>query len=110
MMADEFTAKLDTYLDGELPSREMKAIDAHVRDCPACAADVLIRVQLKRATQAAGKRYRPSAELRPRIQQQIAPRPRPRAVRAWMAALAVSAVLLVAGVVNSDIATEGLEQ
>ncbi|PYX25844.1 MAG: hypothetical protein DMG87_00995, partial [Acidobacteria bacterium] len=53
MMADEFTAKLDTYLDGELPSSEMKAIDAHVRDCPPCAADVLIRVQMKRATQAA---------------------------------------------------------
>ncbi len=51
-MADEFTAKLDAYLDGELPSSEMKAIDAHVRGCPPCAADVLSRVQMKRAVQA----------------------------------------------------------
>src|SRR5947208_8330465 len=84
-MADEFTVKLDAYLDGELPSSEMKAIDAHVRDCPPCAADVLIRVQMKRATQAAGKRYSPSPEFRQRIQQQIASRPRQWVGRAWMA-------------------------
>src|SRR6266704_4674687 len=109
-MADEFTAKLDAYLDGELPSSEMKAIDAHVRDCPPCAADVLIRVQMKRATQAAGKRYSPSPEFRQRIQQQIASRPRQWASRAWMAASAVMAILLIAGILNSYIGRERLEQ
>ncbi len=110
MMADEFTVKLDAYLDGELPSSEMKAIDAHVRDCPPCAADVLIRVQMKRATQAAGKRYSPSPEFRQRIQQQIASRPRQWASRAWMAASAVMAILLIAGILNSYIGRERLEQ
>src|SRR5207245_10837647 len=102
-MADEFTAKLDAYLDGELPSSEMKAIDAHVRGCPPCAADVLSRVQMKRATQAAGKRYSPSPAFRQRIQQQIASRPRQWASRAWMAASAGRDILLIAGIFNSDI-------
>src|SRR5437870_12569939 len=109
-MADEFTAKLDTYLDGELPSSEMKAIDAHVRGCPPCAADVLIRVQMKRAVQAAGKRYSPSPEFRQRIQQQIASRPRQWASRAWMAASAVIAILLMAGLLNSSIGRDRLQQ
>jgi len=110
MMADEFTAKLDTYLDGELPSSEMKAIDAHVRGCPPCAADVLIRVQMKRAVQAAGKRYSPSPEFRQRIQQQLLKQPRPWVGRAWMAVSAVLAVLLVATLLNSYIGRERLEQ
>ena len=50
-------AKLDTYLDGELPSEEMRAFGSHVQSCPACAADALARVQLKRSIQAAGKRF-----------------------------------------------------
>src|SRR5438445_10530105 len=109
-MADEFTAQLDAYLGGELPSSEMKAIDAHVRGCPPCAADVLSRVQMKHATQAAGKRYNPSPEFRQRIQQQIASRPRQWVGRAWMAASAVMAILLIAGILNSYIGCERLEQ
>ena len=109
-MADEFTAKLDVYLDGELPSIEMKAIDAHVRGCPLCAADVISRVQMKRATQSAGKRYKPSPEFRQRIQQQIASRPRERMSRAWMTASAVLATLLIAGLVNTYIGREHMKQ
>src|SRR2546430_3031082 len=109
-MADEFTAKLDAYLDGDLPSSEMRVMDAHVRDCPPCAADGLIRVQMKRATQAAGKRYSPSPEFRQRIQQQIASRPRQWVGRAWMAVSAVLATLLIAGILNSYIGRERLEQ
>src|SRR5207248_1631279 len=100
-MADEFTAKLDAYLDGELPSSEMKAIDAHVRGCPPCAADVLIRVQMKRAVQAAGKRYNPSPEFRQRIQQQITSRPRLWLPRAWMGVSAVLAALLITVLLSS---------
>ena len=109
-MADEFTAKLDAYLDGELPSSEMKATDAHVRACPPCASDVLIRVQMKHATKAAGKRYNPSPEFRQRIQQQIASRPRERMSRAWMTASAVLATLLIAGLVNTYIGREHMKQ
>jgi anti-sigma factor RsiW len=109
-MADEFAAKLDTYLDGELPASEMKSIDIHVRGCSSCAADVLTRVQMKRAVQSAGKRYQPSPEFRQRIQQQIASRPRLWASRAWMTASAVLAILLIAGLLNSYIGRERLQQ
>ena len=109
-MADEFTAKLDAYLDGELPSSEMKAIDSHVRGCSSCAADVLGRVQTKRALQSAGKRYQPSSEFRQRVHAQIARRPNPWASRAWMAASAVLAILLIAGWLNTYIARERMNQ
>jgi anti-sigma factor RsiW len=70
-MADAYTDKLATYLDGELPPDEMREVDAHVRSCPSCAADVLGDVQLKRAVQSAGRRYSPSSEFRARVQQRV---------------------------------------
>lgn len=102
-MADQWTAKLDTYLDGELPATEMQSADAHVRSCPSCAADLLNRLQLKRALQSAGKRYQPSPDFRRRIQQQIAARPRTSPWRLWVAAAAALAVLLVAGLVVTNV-------
>jgi anti-sigma factor RsiW len=102
-MADEFTGRLDAYLDGELPSSEMKSLDAHVRGCSSCASDVLSRVQMKRALQSAGKRYYPTPEFRQRIQAQIARRPRPWVSRAWMTVSAVLAILLIAGLLNTYI-------
>jgi anti-sigma factor RsiW len=68
--------KLDTYLDGELPSEEMRAYDTHVHSCSSCAADALARVQLKRGIQAAGKRFAPTSEFRRRVQGKIAKEPR----------------------------------
>ncbi|MBZ5600171.1 MAG: zf-HC2 domain-containing protein [Acidobacteriia bacterium] len=96
-MADQWTAKLDIYLDGELPASEMQSLDAHVRSCPSCAADVLNRLQLKRTLQSAGKRYQARPEFRKRIQKQIATRPQTSAVRLWIASAAALAVLLVGG-------------
>jgi len=61
MVCESWKAKIDTYLDGELPDEEMRTFDAHVRSCPSCAADVLTRVQMTRAVQFAGKRFTPSA-------------------------------------------------
>lgn len=92
-MPDIWTEKLDTYLDGELPAGEMSALDAHVRTCTDCAADVLGRLQLKRAVQTAGKRFTPSTDLRQRIQKLSAAK---QAQRHWpwqMAAIA--AIFLV---------------
>lgn len=88
--------KLDAYLDGELPSEEMRAFDAHVRNCPSCAADALARVQMKRAIQSAGKRFSPSAEFRNRMQQRIKPR-RSGMGFAWISATALVAILAVIG-------------
>jgi anti-sigma factor RsiW len=99
MVCESWKAKLDAYLDGELPEEEMRAFDAHVRGCPSCSADALTRVQMKRAIQVAGKRFTPSTEFRKRIQQSIAPQPQRRFGQSfglrWT--LAVAAVILVVG-------------
>jgi anti-sigma factor RsiW len=74
MSSKEQLGKLDAYLDGELETAEASALGAHLRGCPACAADVLGRVQMKRAVQMAGKRYTASAELRNRIAKSVGAR------------------------------------
>src|SRR6202162_5884546 len=100
MVCESWKAKLDTYLDGEVPQEEMRTFDAHVRNCPTCSADALSRVQFKRAIHLAGKRFSPSAEFRNRMQQSIASKPR-RAFRlGWMLA-AAAAVVLVVGTLTS---------
>ena len=75
MVCESWKGKLDTYLDGELPEEEMRTLDAHLRNCPSCSSDALARVQMKRAIQASGKRFTPSADFRKRIQQGVAPKP-----------------------------------
>ena len=98
MGCESWKAKLDTYLDGELPSGEMRAFDAHVHSCPTCAAEALTRVQTKRSIQAAGKRFTPSVEFRKRMQKSIEARPRRSVIRfAWVVASAVVAALVVIG-------------
>jgi len=94
-MSDKWTEKLDLYLDGELASADMRELDAHVRGCPSCAADVLSRVQLKRAVQSVGKRYTSSAEFRQRIGKSIARQPTRSGVQVWFAAAATIALLVV---------------
>jgi anti-sigma factor RsiW len=101
MVCESWKAKLDTYLDGEVPEQEMRTFDAHVRNCPSCSADALSRVQLKRAIQVAGKRFTPSADFRKRLQQSIAPKPRRGFHLGWMLA-AAAAVVLVAGTLTSN--------
>jgi anti-sigma factor RsiW len=107
---DDFSAKLATYLDGELSGEEMKAVAAHVKGCTSCAADVLDQVQLKRAVQSAGKRYSPSPEFRARIQKQMAPRPKTSAVRMWLTAATVVAMLLVASMVATYLGDRRMER
>jgi anti-sigma factor RsiW len=98
MACESWNTKLDTYLDGELPSEEMFAFDVHVHNCPSCSADALTRVQTKRTIQAAGKRFTPSVEFRRRMQLSIAAKPqRGRFGLAWMTAAAVVAILAVVG-------------
>jgi anti-sigma factor RsiW len=98
MVCESWNTKLDTCLDGELPSEEMHAFDVHVRNCPSCSADALSRVQTKRAVQAAGRRFTPSVEFRRRVEQNIAAKPRRgRFGFAWITATAAIAVLVVVG-------------
>jgi len=76
MPCELWKVKLDAYVDGELSTEDMRAFDAHVRECPSCAADALSRVQLKRALQIAGKRFTPSPEFRARMQPSLHAKPR----------------------------------
>lgn len=100
MACDAWKANLAAYVDGELPEAEMRGFDEHLRGCTSCAADVLARVQMKRAIRSAGTRYSPSADFRRRMEQKISRKPRPRFSLQW-AALVAALVLLVAGAVTA---------
>jgi len=100
MVCDTWTDKIDAYLDGELPAAEARALSEHLRGCPACAAESLSRVQLKRAVHAAGQRFTPDPAFRARIQQSIAPRQPAGWTRFWFPALATAMVLLIVGAVS----------
>ena len=95
MDCDSWTAKLDTYLDGEFPSEEMRAFDAHVHSCSSCAAGSLARLQMKRSVQAAGRRFTPTSNFRQRVERSIATKPRSSFGVRWMFAAALS-ILVVA--------------
>jgi anti-sigma factor RsiW len=95
MVCESWRAKLDTYLDGEVPDEEMRTFDAHVRNCPSCSADALTRVQMKRAIQVAGKRYTPSAEFRKRMQRKIAAKPQRSLGLGWTFAATAAAIIVV---------------
>jgi len=105
MVCDSWKAKLDTYLDGELPEEETRAFDVHVRSCLSCAAETLTRVQMKRAVQLAGKRFTPSSEFRQRIQRSIAAKPQRSPRLAWILAPAVLAIILVGALTSAYLGT-----
>jgi anti-sigma factor RsiW len=97
MPNDSYLPKIDQYLDAELPADEMRSMAVHLRDCSACAADALQRVQLRQTTKLAGKRYTPSIAFRRRVEQQIAPPRRRIWMRAWVpASAALLAVVAIA--------------
>jgi anti-sigma factor RsiW len=91
MACESWQSQLDAYLDGELPAEQTRALDAHLRTCPACTTDVLARVQLKRAVKNAGSRFTPGPEFRHQIEKKIAAK-RPRR---WTFTWAVAAALMV---------------
>ena len=95
MVCESWKAKLDTYLDAEVPEEEMHSFDAHVGSCPSCSADALARVQMKRAIHVAGRRYTPSAEFRKQMQQKIVAKPRRSFALGWTFAAAAVAVIVV---------------
>jgi len=111
MACEQWQAQLDRYLDGELSADDMRSLDAHLRTCPACTADVLSRVQLKRSIKAAaGTRFAPSADFKTRIQKSIVPKPRWNWNLGWKLATAALAVLLFASAVTSYSGRQGLQR
>jgi len=95
MVCERWKTQLDIYLDGELPSEQMHDFDAHVRNCASCAADALVRVQLKRYVQTAGKRFVPRAEFRQEVYRRIAAKPT-RRILGWNWVLAAALALIFA--------------
>jgi anti-sigma factor RsiW len=110
MACDPWQSQLDAYLDGELPGDSMRALDAHVRTCPACAADALARVQLKRAIKTAGIRFTPSPEFRNLIQKKIASKPRRTWNMGWVLTTGALAVVLIAGLLGTYLEKQNLRQ
>jgi anti-sigma factor RsiW len=93
-MTCNWVPKLDLYVDGELSGDELKEVEAHLQACPTCAADALNRLQLKRMTESAGRRFSPRPEFRLKVDQSIDAAKRPQ----WAGdgtALAAAAVLVL---------------
>jgi anti-sigma factor RsiW len=105
MVCESWNAKLDTYLDGELPEAEMRTFDAHVRSCLSCSADALTRVQMKRTIQVAGRRFTPRAEFRRRVQRDIAHKPERSLGLGWMFAVATGVILVVGALTSTYVGT-----
>ncbi|MGA3039518.1 MAG: zf-HC2 domain-containing protein [Bryobacteraceae bacterium] len=101
-MTCAWQAKLDRYVDSELSGSELTQMEAHLRGCPACAADALSRLQLKRVTQAAARRFSATPAFRLKIENSIgqanASRWKWRWTPAFAAAAALVLVLISAGV------------
>ena len=82
-------------------STEANALGAHLPGCPACAGELLERVQLKRSVKAAGRRYAASAELRSRVAKSIAASPRRGSGWFWrILALPALSLLILSIAVN----------
>jgi anti-sigma factor RsiW len=74
MTHESWIAQLDSYLDGELETDAMQALDRHLRECPSCAAESLRRLQWKRTVHATGQAYTADPALRERVRKSISPR------------------------------------
>jgi anti-sigma factor RsiW len=94
-MTCDWVPKLDRYMDGELFGGELTEVEDHLRACPTCAADALSRLQLKRMTQAAGRRFSPRPAFRLKISESINAAKRPRWARRWAPALAAAAAVVL---------------
>jgi len=94
-MSCDWGAKLDRYVDTELSGSELTEMEVHLRACPACAADALSRLQMKRMTQAVGRRFSPRPEFRLKIEQSVGAAQRPWWAGRWAAGFAAAAAALV---------------
>ena len=45
MTCDAWSAKLDAYVDSELPAEQMEAVHSHLRGCPSCTSQMAERLR-----------------------------------------------------------------
>jgi len=90
MACEEFSPRLERYLDGELPASEVAALEAHIKGCASCLAEALSRRELSLAIREAGASFRESPALRARVVRTLHPRPRPAL---WLVPLAAALVV-----------------
>lgn len=95
MTCDVWQSKLEPYVDSELSEDELANLESHLRTCPSCAADALGLLQMKRMTQAAGRRYSPTPQFRLRIEQSIEAKRGLSWAFGWVPKLALAAAVLV---------------
>jgi anti-sigma factor RsiW len=96
MHFDQNPNTLAAYLDGELPPQELSSLQEHIEACPRCAAEIAEFVSLRRSLRSARNHFSPSAELRQRVQKQIAPQKVQSKPRFFLPmALALAAMLLL---------------
>ena len=94
MNCEAWQSKLDAYADAELPPDTMRSMAEHLSGCPACTAEIVQIMQLKRVTATAGKRYTPAPELRARVLRQITAKPA-RGGWQWALGLTLAAVVVI---------------
>jgi len=106
MACDSAPEQLDAYLDGELSASEAANVRDHLKACPACAADALTHLQLRRKVSEAGVRYQPAPEFRSKILSQYSARPRRRNLQWAILIVPALVVLLVILSANLFVARE----
>ena len=92
----DWQTRLDPYVDAELSGAELEQVQAHLRDCPECAAAALERMQMKRSVHVHAQTYTPRPEFRLKIQQAIESADKPkRAFKFnWLPAFGIAAAAL----------------
>ena len=98
MTCDLWQSRLEAYVDESYPSDELGALEDHLRTCQSCSAEVLGRLQMKRAVRAAAARYTPSPELRLRVEKSIKSKQKTRwafGLVPWLVGFAAAVLFVV---------------
>lgn len=100
MTCDDIRARMDDYLDGQLPPAERAAVAAHLAGCATCRQEADALDGLLREARTLPRSLTPPRELWTGIEQRLAPAPaafrRPRGLPAW-AGLAAGLALMLLG-------------
>ena len=99
MSCQEAIDRLDEYVDGTLPERDLHEVELHLHACAGCREEERLLRSLLTQAAALPRRMEPPRDLWPAIQDRIAAgAARPRMAGSWWApmALAVAAALVMA--------------